>query len=500
MGRGVTSFGGALARAMVRGCMAVVAASAAFGTATPAAHAGDVEYVGQGTRALGRGGAFAARADDPMALTYNPAAMVDLHGTQLMLNVQNAFYDACVTREGTYGDNVASNGMTDRFGNFIEYRNVAYPRVCQNNRINPGLWLAVTHRLTDTIGVGFGLMTPAAAGHLIWGDGKGGTKDGSLPSPVRYQLIEQDIKLVDPTLGVSVKGADWFRLGISLQWGIALIKNVNMTARVGSESPNTDIRSELNAHDLFVPAAIFSAAFVPHENIDLALYGRISDDIRAKGDVKVRAGDFQNTALATAENDDVTLQSAQPAQFGMGLRYASRSQARVAGERGDPLVSEYWDVELDTTYVLASQFKAITLDVPTLPLVLDKGIRTDLKHEWKDQLSIKLGGDFNVMPGVLALRAGAHYETSAVDGSYMGIDFQPAQRFGLHLGTTVRFGRLDLSLAYAHIFQETITVPKSAAAYEQIADESPVVVNAGTYASKYDVVSLGATYKFGTLN
>lgn len=39
---------------------------------------------GQGTAASGMGNAFAAQADDPSALHYNPAGMTQLHGVQLM--------------------------------------------------------------------------------------------------------------------------------------------------------------------------------------------------------------------------------------------------------------------------------------------------------------------------------------------------------------------------------------------------------------------------------
>ncbi len=39
---------------------------------------------GQGTSASGQGNAFAAQADDPSALHYNPAGMTQLHGVQLM--------------------------------------------------------------------------------------------------------------------------------------------------------------------------------------------------------------------------------------------------------------------------------------------------------------------------------------------------------------------------------------------------------------------------------
>ena len=452
-----------------------------------------MEYVGQGTRALGRGGAFAARADDPMALTYNPAALAQLEGTQLMLNVSNAFYDACVTREGTYGDQVVPDGTTDRFGDFAEYRNSPFPRICQNNMLNPGIWLAATHQITDRLGVGFGVMTPASAGHLVWGDGRGGTEAGTEPSPVRYQLVEQDIKLLLPTFGVGARPVDWLRIGFSFQWGVALINYLNYTVLNGTENPSEDVRSELSASDLFIPAAILSLHLVPFDSLDIVLHGRISDDIRAKGDVEVVVGDFLTTPLATSENRDSSIQAAQPSQFGLSLRY---NDTRGTGE-GDGLANERWDVEVDFVYIKASQFEAIRLDIPSLPLVLEDGIQVDLPHKWKDQISVRIGGDYNVIPDVLAVRAGAHWESTALRGSYMNIDFQPAQRLGLHTGLTLRLGKVDLSLAYAHIFQETVEVPLNSANFRQIADTNPLVVNAGTYETSIDVISLGATYRFG---
>src|SRR5690554_6726127 len=82
------------------------------------AHAGGFEFAAPGTRALGRGGAFAARADDPMALGYNPAALAFLPGYQLMLGSHLSFYDACVERTGTYNQsNVTDTWSAEsRFG------------------------------------------------------------------------------------------------------------------------------------------------------------------------------------------------------------------------------------------------------------------------------------------------------------------------------------------------------------------------------------------------
>ena len=43
----------------------------------------------------------------------------------------------------------------------------------------------------------------------------------------------------------------------------------------------------------------------------------------------------------------------------------------------------------------------------------EDGVKFDLPHHWDDQVSLRLGGDINVVPETLALRAGVHYETSA---------------------------------------------------------------------------------------
>jgi long-chain fatty acid transport protein len=66
-------------------------------------HTGGIEYAGAGAQALGRAGAVAARADDPMVLMYNPAGLVELRGSQLMMGANLAFMKACVDPIGYYG-------------------------------------------------------------------------------------------------------------------------------------------------------------------------------------------------------------------------------------------------------------------------------------------------------------------------------------------------------------------------------------------------------------
>ena len=51
------------------------------------AHAGGFEIPDNGTRALGRSGAFAVRADDPSAIYYNPAGLTRLERPTVLFNL-----------------------------------------------------------------------------------------------------------------------------------------------------------------------------------------------------------------------------------------------------------------------------------------------------------------------------------------------------------------------------------------------------------------------------
>jgi len=527
---------------------AAVAAVATF-VAPRSAHAGGFEYPAPGTRALGRGGAFYARADDPMALLYNPANLASLSGGQLMLNAHVGWFDACYTREGSYIESGVSADPTifddDPSDPGAWALGQDFPEVCNSGPPGPSPDLAYTLRLGSDLGLGFGVVAPAAVGHNIYADDLSpGVIDGPggqlLPPPGRYVLLEQQLLIVYPTVGIGYRPLDWLQVGASLQWGLGFFKFINMTRPTGGEAPATDVRSELSASDLFIPAAILSVHAIPHDNLDVVLSFKWVDDVEATGETTLQYGAYgAGDASAGIEGpvptnttiDDSILTAPQPWQLAFGIRYADRISPRprdsaeierLSNRVEDPMSNERWDIELDVVWEMNSRVDSFGVDLPDdatlattdvdpagmevtggLPLPND----LEIIHDWKDQLSIRLGGDYNVIPGMVALRLGGSFETSGVNDSYANLDFIPAQRFGVHGGLTVRLGRFDISLAYAHLFQETITVPAcpvddpvaceemGAEALEQIsADEMGRVVNAGKYESNFDIVSLGVTW------
>jgi hypothetical protein len=137
---------------------------------------------------------------------------------------------------------------------------------------------------------------------------------------------------------------------------------------------------------------------------------------------------------------------------------------------------ELWDVEIDVEYQMNSRNDMQVLTYASgrfvefqprmqgaapgmIAFPNPNDPTTEIEKFWKDQISIRAGSTVNVVPGLFSVSGGAHYETRGVTPEYMQIDFWPVERFGLHTGVTFRIHKaVDISISYAHIFQESITV------------------------------------------
>lgn len=566
---------------MTRLGVALAALAMVWGSAPRSAHAGGLEFPAPGTTALGRGGATFARPGDPMALFYNPANLAGMQGIQLSLQSHLAFYGACFQREGTYetysGDavndresrnNRLPRGVIDAAeGSAFEggYANGALPQVCNSGP--PGIVpeLVLTWRVNRFLGLGVGLLAPAAVGHTRWGSDLQigdrtyrGTTNG-LPSPTRYGLIEENLIVAFPTIGVGIAPHKRFRLGLAFGSGFGLMKFTNITRATRGENFAGDILSEIDMRDPFIPRITASAHVVPHDNLDISLTFIWTDSIRAEGDLRLTSGYYRTQVLEELTIPGARLEAAQPWQLALGIRYADQIRpradnpdavARLSGRVEDAMSNERWDVELNVVYERNSRVDAFNVTMPPCPAggrcvgsAGDWGIEADdffvapiprsltLPHNWRDSLSVRVGGDYNIIPGMAAIRLGLSFETTGVTKGYEQLDFMPFTRLGGHVGFTLRFGRFDLSLAYAFIGQFAVTNSLQDANVTQVnaahrfaelqCDDMPdcnalsgeardariaeisaatggqgTIVNAGRYTSRFNVLSLGLTYHF----
>lgn len=503
------------------------------------AFAGGLEFSATGTRSLGRGGAFIARADDPMALTYNPALLADLSHAQALLNAHLVFWNACFQRAGVNEEDYEDTVFAPTSAN------ESFTQVCNEGPPQPIPWLLGSYPILPELGIGFGIVAPAGVGSTRWGDdGRVDGPNGVRPVSLRGGVAEMNQLLFHPSVGIGWRPANWIRIGFTFQWGIGVLSQTNFTNSSDSSlATASDIQTKVSFMDWFVPAGILAVHLQPHSNFDIALTGRISDALggitSANGHLELTPRYFATDDLralnGTTRIDNVTLRAGQPWTFAAAFRYADRIrphawergfEASVRGVVDDAMYSDNFDIELDVIYELNSQVGDFVVTPPRGAAVEVDGADASLPaimpipHGWKDNVVVRLGSDWNVVPGVLALRAGSHVDIPTGISNYQTNDFIQGLRVGLHVGTTLRLDRFDISLAYAHIFQ-TDTVIGGDANFRGVASsgregwcgedydpKQPVVsrgcypfgygevVNQGRFSASFDVLSLGMTYHF----
>lgn len=493
-------------KSLVCGFACISTAGIAALVAPSAAHAGGLEYTGQGTQSLARGGAVTARAADPMTLAHNPAGLAELRGNQMLLDLNFAYMDACVDPNGYYGWGVYLGGnpailpdprtgvpegiplgAIDETGPMpvpaaLDYYTDPYDTVCLDQSQGPIPQLAFTMRLSDRVGIGFGLIFPSVQPTGAWGARGTGVIRGDTgalrPASTRYQLLVANNLGVFPNVGIGYRFAKWLRLGVAAEYGFIAVDTTAMAPATGSTAPNNDLIAHIEAFDYFVPAVTGSVHFVPTDALDVVFAARWQDSIDAKGIAEFTSGVFDPTKQRNTSTVPVnSVQQNMPWKLRGGVRYASRRVARPTSAETeydadgrqvlhDPLADENWDLELDVEYQANSRNQEQFVDFVDGSRIFfkpggDAMVPNDItiQKRWKDQWSVRMGGTFNVIPGVLGISAGAHYETRGIDPDYMQVDFWPLERVGLHTGITLRVAKtVDINLSYAHIFQETIVV------------------------------------------
>ncbi len=517
------------------------------------------EFPDNGSEQEGRGGAWVARASDPLATFYNPAGLAG-QPTRLTLQANISSQNTCFTRVKATGDSTA-DGVTP---------GGQYPQVCSSGAFFPDPQLAFTYRLTDRIGLGIAVLGPSAVGATTWPE----FVNGSTPAPQRYLLISTNALLLTPTIGVGWEAAEGLRLGASFIFGTApSIDFVN--AAPGQNASNSlpssnDIRNELKAKDPFFPGFTLGAIWSPTHELDVAGWFKWMSDVNATGDV-ITAANYFTPAVAKGDKSNVvygdtaepycytlpkngqpinptdkpvcdggnngTVKVPIPMEAKLGIRYHKlRSDVPYDPHKRDPMATDVFDVEADFTWANDSAFDNLQIrfssgtagtGIPANPGIPAATIPTnaDVRHHFRDVFGVRLGGDYNVLPDRLALRAGGFFETKAADSTYQNIDFDGAQRFGLALGGTYRIHlgdqgqAIELMAAYGHVFFASLNndnpngpgtpaltgiaclnngtpPPNGVCPGGSQAYRTPWPVNVGDITSQINVINVGASYKF----
>ncbi len=351
-------------------------------------------------------------------------------------------------------------------------------------------------------------------------DGWIDTPNGFRPNPTRYFSSHLNVSYFSALAAAGYRVSDFLRLGFGFQWNVAAFEATNWARPTPDLTPRNDVRVDTFGRDLFIPGIIASAHFVPTDNLDIAVGFKWSDRVRTKAKLDLTTGALGTGAPFsyrdahgavttvtgavpyTSHNQQGTVDSLPiwAPQLTFGARYAKRITPRVysrtwdeahlaAGRHvEDSMATELWDVEANAVVYFngVSDKQIFTSDarssaqvvlkdaqpggvIGTVPANVGTCTKLDANKKcigsWvvptqfhgKTQLSLRAGGDYNVLPGLFTVRAGVSFETDGQDVEYLNITDYMLGRVGLHAGITMRIAeKTDFSVGYAHFIQKNV--------------------------------------------
>jgi len=396
-----------------------------------------------------------------------------------------------------------------------------YPEVCYEGPMPFLPHVALTMKPASNLGVGLGFFPPDNAGLNQWGnrDGTVDTDNGLRPNPLRYYRSHLNTSYFSVLGAVGYRPAQFIRIGFGFQWQLAVFQARTWTTAVTGLNPTNDVRTEVFGRDLFIPGLIGSVHIKPFDALDIALGFKWSDLVKSKAKLDLTSGAFGTgerfqyrqmgsdtpiggtTAIPTTSYNQPGEVRSGPVwvpQLSLGVRYAQRlkplvqhnewAKAKAASNTTeDSMATERWDIELDVVYYFTSMYdytqftnSNATVELATIdsngtpssfttavgdcidPPVLAPGelcrkrrVRTQING--KDQFTARLGGDYNVLPGLFTVRAGVSYETDGQDVEWLNVQQYMYGRTGLHTGFTVRIAeKTDFTFGFAHFIQKDI--------------------------------------------
>ena len=292
----------------------------------------------QGAKAMGNAGAFSARADDPSALFFNPAGILQLEGIQAQMGTTAIFLTGSRFQSSITGDD------------FRQEDNLAWPSS-----------LYFTQKLGDDWAWGLGFTSPFGL-KTQWGPGFEG----------RYISREANVAVVNVNANAARRLGKSWSVALGIDYAKAdireLSRNIDFSI-VGQPDGFTKLTGDGNDIGWNVAARWASESGW--------LWGgsyrsEMKPDIN--GDVKFEDIPTAGPVSPAAFPDGPASASLPlPATFATGVGYISRGK---------------WEGEFDIVWTGWSSFDHLQIDLKNNTLLLED---VDQTEDWKDTLSFRAG-------------------------------------------------------------------------------------------------------------
>jgi long-subunit fatty acid transport protein len=169
-----------------------------------------------------------------------------------------------------------------------------------------------------------------------------------------------------------------------------------------------------------------------------------------------------------------------------------------------------WDVEADFVWERWAGFGRLEIKPTDITYTLSGPEPNVLPSIFQDRgygdaYSIRVGGDVEVVPGLLTVRAGYFFEMAAVPTQSLSLNLVDTDKHGFGIGFTLRYRWFTFSAAYSHIQLAERQVLDSNARQINLlyigldAQEQAPVVGRGVYRAGWDNLVFGIGIDIDTL-
>jgi long-chain fatty acid transport protein len=434
----------------------------ALAAAGPAMAAG-VEHPDLGTVAIGRGGAYAADPDGGLALQYNPAGLGRQLGWRATVDGTGAW------QRLTFGPRGGAAPVRAGGAPFLAPAAVA------------SFGTGALGRL-ESLTFALGVTGPTAIGRQSY----------PAAGAQRYALVSSDTTIIYYSAAIAAAFNRWLAAGVTLQLvqGRARFTQAVWSGEAPGTDPSQDTLAHVDVTSGLIPAAVLGVTARPSERVAIGLSWRPRFTFDASGTLTT---DLPAAAAALGAH-----QVGTAAGFTLPLPDVVRAGVLVRpGAR--------WLVEADVVLERWSALHALVVRPHDITIVADNlGTEKALpsfvfEKEFQDAVSVRLGGERELLPGRLAVRAGYLHETSAVPLASTSVDFPNWERDAVSAGASFAIPRSPvwLDVAWAHHFLPARTVTDSRITQvvtpcltPGCTDPAPAVVGNGRYEAELDLVSV----------
>lgn len=467
------------------------------------------EYPDNNAKALGRGGAFAVRADDPSAIQFNPAGLAKLSGINVLLSLNILDVNQTFTPAP---DTIFAGRGQRTFAPLEQQIDLAAA---------PMLAVHFDFAALKHFDFAVGVYGPSGTTHRKFAnqftitsirhpttgadrtdEARGQQGNALAPNGV---LIESQMLQAYPTVAIAWSGVKDLRIGLSLQTSMV---DATISKAIGGPVPGV---AELKFSDWFTPTAILGVQYQAAEWLELGAMYRPSFENVATGTHSLRRfnecpngpcpEDVSDQPLGPyGVGDEIPFYDANgELDDGLEFTFSNPDILRL----GARYIAPRFDVEFN--YIWQRQSVHTGFDVNYLAVDADlDDVRVpvpDIKdvRNYQDTHGFRLGGDVAVLPGTLTVRWGGSYETGSSPEDNTNLDFPGLDQWSAAVGLSWHTELVDIDLGYTHVGLMDRTVEDGAPSLIDItipADQWRAA-NKGDYSGNYNVVGIATTWHFG---